>query len=172
MGDLGLIPGLGRSPGDGKGYPLQYSILENSMDYIIHGVTKNWIWLNDFHFHFTFVIANLSRSKHLLIWCLQSPSALILEPKKMKSNAVSTFPPSVFHEVTGPAAMIFIFWIKPSFFTLLFHLHQQALVPFHFLSLKWYYLHICCCCYFSLQSSFQLVIHPAPHFTWCTLHIR
>ena len=39
-GDLGLIPGLGRSPGEGKGYPLQYSGLENSMDYIVHGVTE------------------------------------------------------------------------------------------------------------------------------------
>ena len=38
--DLGLIPGLGRSPGDGKGYPLQYSGLENSMDCIVHGVRK------------------------------------------------------------------------------------------------------------------------------------
>ena len=42
-GDLGLIPGLGRSPGEGKGYPLQYSGLENSMDYIVHGVTKSRI---------------------------------------------------------------------------------------------------------------------------------
>ena len=40
-GDLGSIPGLARSPGKGKGYPLQYSGLENSMDYIVHGVTKN-----------------------------------------------------------------------------------------------------------------------------------
>ena len=40
-GDLGLIPGLGRSAGEGKGYPLQYSGLENSMDYIVHGVTKS-----------------------------------------------------------------------------------------------------------------------------------
>ena len=39
-GDLGLIPGLGRSPGEGKGHPLQYSGLENSMDCIVHGVTK------------------------------------------------------------------------------------------------------------------------------------
>ena len=39
-GDLGSIPELGRWPGEGKGYPLQYSGLENSMDYIIHGVTK------------------------------------------------------------------------------------------------------------------------------------
>ena len=40
-GDLGLIPGLGRSPGEGKGYPLQYSGLENSMDCIVHWVTKS-----------------------------------------------------------------------------------------------------------------------------------
>ena len=40
-GDLGLIPGLGRSPGEGKGYPLQYSSLKNSMDSIVHGLTKS-----------------------------------------------------------------------------------------------------------------------------------
>ena len=40
-GDLGSVPGLGRSPGEGKGYPLQYSGLENSMDCIVHGVTKS-----------------------------------------------------------------------------------------------------------------------------------
>ena len=50
VGDLGLIPGLGRSPGEGNGYPLQYSGLENSMDYPVHGVTKNQIRLSDFHF--------------------------------------------------------------------------------------------------------------------------
>ena len=50
-GDLGSIPGLGRSPGEGKGYPLQYSGLENSMDYIAHGVAKSQTWLTDFHFH-------------------------------------------------------------------------------------------------------------------------
>ena len=49
-GDLGSIPGLGRSPGEGKGYPLQYSGLENSMDCIVHGVTKNQTWLSDFNF--------------------------------------------------------------------------------------------------------------------------
>ena len=41
VGDWGSIPGLGRSPGEGKGYPLQYSILENSMDCIVHGVAKS-----------------------------------------------------------------------------------------------------------------------------------
>jgi len=40
-GTAGSIPGLGRFPGEGKGYPLQYSGLENSMDYIVHGVSKN-----------------------------------------------------------------------------------------------------------------------------------
>ena len=45
----GLIPGLGRSPGEGKGYPLQYSGLENSMDCIVHGVAKSQTWLSDFH---------------------------------------------------------------------------------------------------------------------------
>ena len=46
VGDLGSIPGLGRSPGEGKGYPF----LENSMDCIAHGVMKSWTQLNDFHF--------------------------------------------------------------------------------------------------------------------------
>ena len=41
-GDLGSIPGLGRSPGEGKGYPLQYAGLENSLDCLVHGVTKSW----------------------------------------------------------------------------------------------------------------------------------
>ena len=50
VGDLGLIPGLGRSPGKGKGYPLQYSGLENSMKCTVHGVTKSRIRLSDFHF--------------------------------------------------------------------------------------------------------------------------
>jgi len=40
-GDLGLIPGLGRFPGKGNGYPLQYSGLENSMDYTVHGFAKS-----------------------------------------------------------------------------------------------------------------------------------
>ena len=50
VGDLGSIPGLGRSPGEGKGYPLQYSGLKHSMDGIVHGGTKNWTRLSNFHF--------------------------------------------------------------------------------------------------------------------------
>ena len=50
-GDLGSIPGLGRSPGEGKGYPFQYSglIFQYSMDCIVHGVTKNQTQLSGFH---------------------------------------------------------------------------------------------------------------------------
>ena len=49
-GDLGSVPGLGRSPGEGTGYPLQYSGLENSIDCIVRGVTKSLTRLSDFHF--------------------------------------------------------------------------------------------------------------------------
>ena len=52
VGDLGSIPGLGRSPGEGKGFPLQYSGLENSMDFIVHGGCKELDQLSNFRFHF------------------------------------------------------------------------------------------------------------------------
>ena len=55
-GDLGLIPASGRSPGEGKGYPLQYSCLENSMYCIVHGVA-----LSDFHFQPPFTIQTLRK---------------------------------------------------------------------------------------------------------------
>ena len=64
------------------------------------------------------VITFLPRSKHLLISWLQSPSAVILEPKKIKSATVSTVSPFICHEVMGPDAMIFVFWmlsLKPTF---------------------------------------------------------
>ena len=52
MGDLGLISGLGRYPGEGNSYPLQYPGLENSRDCIVHGVAKSQTQLNNFNFHF------------------------------------------------------------------------------------------------------------------------
>ena len=55
------------------------------------------------------VITFLPRSKHLLISWLQSPSAVILEPRKIKSDTVSTVYASISHEVVGPDAMIFVF---------------------------------------------------------------
>ena len=64
------------------------------------------------------VIAFLPRSKHFLISWLQSPSAVILEPPKIKSVTVFTVSPTICHEVMGPDTMIFIFWtlnFKPAF---------------------------------------------------------
>ena len=100
------------------------------------------------------VITFLPRSKRLLISWLQSPSAEILELKKIKSLTVSTVSPSTCHEVLGPDAMIFIFWMlsfKPAF-SLLFHPHQEALFPFCFLPLEWYHLTVWGCWYFAWQS--------------------
>ena len=51
VGDLGSIPVLGRFPGGGKGYPLQYSGLDNSMYCIVHGIAKSCTQLSDFHLH-------------------------------------------------------------------------------------------------------------------------
>ena len=48
-GDLALTPGLSRSPGEGNSHPLQYSGVENSMNCIVHRVTKSWTWPSDFH---------------------------------------------------------------------------------------------------------------------------
>ena len=79
VGDLGLVPGLGRSPGEGKGYPLQYSGLENSMDCIVHGIAKSRTRLS--HLHFTF------RKNIVLIQASQSPCLYTLKsPLEIKSQ--------------------------------------------------------------------------------------
>ena len=57
-GDPISMPGVGRSPGDRKGYPLQCSGLENYMDCIVHGAAKSQIQLSDFHFHSLWFSAN------------------------------------------------------------------------------------------------------------------
>ena len=75
-----------------------------------------------------FVRAFLPRTKHLLISWLQSPSAMILEPKKIKSVTVSIVSPSICHEVMGLDAMIFVFWMlnfKPTF-SLFSHLKDSS----------------------------------------------
>ena len=82
------------------------------------------------------VITFLPRSKCLLISWLQSPSAVILEPKKIKSDTVSTVSPSISHDVMGPDAMILVFWMlsfKPTFLLSSFTFIERLLVPLHFL---------------------------------------
>ena len=71
-GDLGSVPGLARSPGEGNSYPLQYSGLENSMNRgawqaTVHGVAKSWIQLTHFHFHFVLIfIRDMGCNFHFL----------------------------------------------------------------------------------------------------------
>ena len=82
------------------------------------------------------VITFHPRSKCLLISWLQSPSVVILEPKKIKSDTVSTVSPSISYEVMGPDAMIFVFWMlsfKPTFSLSSFTFTRGFWVPLHFL---------------------------------------
>ena len=65
VGDLGSIPGLGRSPGEGKGYPLQYSGLENPMDCRAHGVVNSQTRLSSFHYqyYYTYTYTHILENK-------------------------------------------------------------------------------------------------------------
>jgi len=98
------------------------------------------------------VITFLPRSKRLLISWLQSPSAVILEPQKIKSATVSTVCPSISHEVMGLDARILVFWMlsfKPTFPSPLSLSSRGSLVPLHFLPQGWCHLHIWGYWYFS-----------------------
>ena len=73
VGDLDSIPGLGRSPGEGKRYPLQYSGLENSMNCIVHGVTKSQTQLSDFQFtyrYYTYLYTRCIKYTYLYTICI------------------------------------------------------------------------------------------------------
>ena len=88
-----------------------------------------------------FVIAFLPRSKHLLISWLQSPSAVNLEPTKIKSVTVPNFPPSICHEVIGLAAMIFVFWMlsfKSAFHGCFTSINFTYFHPFYLSVICWY----------------------------------
>ena len=74
VGDMGSIPGSGRSPGESNGYPLQYSCLENPMDggawwAAVHGVTKSWARLSDFTFTFHFHALEKEMATHSSVQC-------------------------------------------------------------------------------------------------------
>ena len=74
-GDLDLIPGFGRSPGEGNGYTLQYAGLENSMDCIVCGFTKSWTRLSEFHF--LSVVQEKWEWVHFLVDVKNIPSCLM-----------------------------------------------------------------------------------------------
>ena len=121
------------------------------------------------------VITFLPRRKCLLISWLQSPSAVILEPRKIKSDTISTVSPSIFHEVMGPDAMILIFWMlsfKPTF-----SLSSFTFIKRLFSSSSLSAVRVVASAYLRLlvflpAILIQLVLHPAQHFSWCTLHIN
>ena len=68
-----MIPRLGRSPGEGKGYPLQYSGLKNFMDCIVHGVAKSWTRLSDFHYILVCICSGEEKSNPPQYSCLENP---------------------------------------------------------------------------------------------------
>ena len=119
------------------------------------------------------VIAFLPRSKRLLILWLQSPSAVILESPKIKSVTVSIVSPSICYEVMGLDVMILVFWMlsfKPTFslssFTFIKRLFSSSLLcAIRMVSSAYLKLLI-----ILWQSWFQLMLHPAQCFSWCTLH--
>ena len=99
--------------GEGNGNPFQCSCLENTRNggawwATIYRVAQSRTWLKRLSSS-RLVITCLPRCKCLLISWLQSPSAVILEPRKMKFVTVSTVSPSICHEVIGPNAMILVF---------------------------------------------------------------
>ena len=118
-----------------------------------------WIFINKmmsliFNMPSRFVVAFLPRNKCLLISWLQSLSAVILEPKKIKSATVSTFSPSICHEVMDAMILIFLMLsFKPAFslssFTLIKRLFSSPLS-----AIRMYHLHIHGCWYFSQKSWF------------------
>ena len=118
------------------------------------------------------VVAFLPRSKHLLISWLQSSSAVILEPKKIKFLSVFIFSPFIFQEEMGQDALILVFWMlsfKPTFllfsFTFIKRLFTSSLSAIRVVSSAYLRLLI-----FLLEIWFQLELHPIQHATWCILH--
>ena len=121
----------------------------------------------------SFVIAFLPRSKHFILSWLQSLSAVILEPKKIKSIIASTFPllfPMKWWNQM-PCSWFSECWVSNQFFHSPSPLSRGSLVPHCCLPLEWDHLRIWGCWYFSRQSWFHLVIYPAQHFAQCTLYI-
>ena len=105
------------------------------------------------------VITFLPRSKRLLSSWLQSPTAVILEPPKIKSYTVSTVSTSIFHEVMGPDAMIFVFWMlsfKPTFSLSSFTFNKRLLS-----SSSFYAISVVSSAYLRLLIFLQAILIPA-----------
>ena len=118
------------------------------------------------------VITFLPRSKHLLISWLQSPSTVILEPKKIVWHCFHCFPIYLPWSDGTRCYYLIVFWMLSSKPTFSFSFFIKRLFSFSLLfALRVVSSHIWGYWYFSQQSWFQLVLLPAQHFSWCTLHI-
>ena len=161
--------------------PLYGSILKS-----IHGYWKTialtrWTFVIKvtsllFHMLFRLVIAFLPSNKCLLISWLQSPSAVILEPKNIKSLIVSIVSPSIYHEVMGPDAMILVFWMlsfKPAF-----SLSSVTFIKRSFSSSSLSAIRVVSSAYLRLLIFLPAILMPAcassslAFQAWCTLHIN
>ena len=145
---LDLLAGQGTLKSLLQHHNSKTSILQRSTFFIVQLshhtwlLEKPWLWLDKsfvskaiallFNMLSRFVIAYLPRGKCLLISWLQSPSAVILEPRKMKSVTVSIVSPFICHEVMELYAMVFVFWMltfKPAFslsFTFIKRLYNSS----------------------------------------------
>ena len=195
-GDTDSIPGSGRSSGEGNGNPLQNSCLGNVMDRgawhaAVHGITKSQTRLSDwittpppyltagktialtigifvskvmsllFNTLSRTATAFLPRSNHLLISWLQSTS------RDFGVQEIKVCPCLLWSGGTG--FMFLVFWMlsfKPAFSLSSFIFIKRIFSSFLLSVIGWCHLHIWGYWYFSLQSWFQLVLHPAWHFAW------
>ena len=121
-----------------------FFIIQLSHPYVTTGKTKaltRWNFVGKvmfllFNMLSRLIITFLPRTKLLFISWLQSPSAVILEPKDIKSPTISIVSSSICHELMGPDAMILVFWVlsfKPTFHSLLSFSLRGSLVLLHFL---------------------------------------
>ena len=118
-----------------------------------------------------FAIAFFPRSKHLLIMSAVTICSDFRAEENKICHCFHFF--SICHEVMGPDARILLFWMlsfKLAFPLSSFTFIKKFFIPLHFLPLEWYHLYIWGCRLFSLQSWFQLVIHPAQRFSWRAMH--
>ena len=120
------------------------------------------------------VIIFLQRSMHLLISWLQSPSAVIVEPPKIKSATISTISPSKCHEVVGPDAILSVFWMLS--FQPTFSLSSFTFIKRLFNSSSLSAIRAVSSTYLRSLIFLPEILIPAcasssPAFPWCTLHI-
>ena len=155
-----------------------FIIVQHSHPYMATGKTialTKWTFVGKvmsllFNMLSRLIIAFLPKSKPLLISWLHSPSAVTLEPQKIKSDTVSL---SISHEVMGPDAMILVLWMfsfKPTF-----SLFSFTFIKRLFRSSSLSAIRVVSSAYLRLLIFLQAIlipdcVHPTQHFSWCTLH--